>query len=35
VRAHRFYERHGWQHERTVHPSWKQGRASRIYVKEL
>lgn len=35
VGAHRFYERHGWQHERTVHPSWKQGRASRIYVKEL
>lgn len=35
VRAHRFYERHGWRHERTVHPSWKQGRASRIYVKEL
>jgi ribosomal protein S18 acetylase RimI-like enzyme len=33
--AHRFYERHGWRHERTVHPSWKQGRASRIYVKKL
>ncbi len=33
--AHRFYERHGWIHERTVHPSWKQGRASRIYVKDL
>jgi len=33
--AHRFYERHGWRHDSTVHPSWKQGRASRIYVKNL
>jgi ribosomal protein S18 acetylase RimI-like enzyme len=33
--AHRFYERHGWRHDSTVHPSWKQGRASRIYVKDL
>jgi len=35
VDAHRFYERNGWLYEKTVHPSWKQGRATRVYVKRL
>jgi GNAT superfamily N-acetyltransferase len=35
VGAHRFYERSGWTHHHTVEPAWKQGRATRIYVKEL
>jgi GNAT superfamily N-acetyltransferase len=33
--AHRFYERNGWTHHNTVNPAWKEGRATRIYVKEL
>ena len=33
--AHRFYERNGWFHEKTVYPSWKQGRATRVYLKRL
>jgi GNAT superfamily N-acetyltransferase len=35
VGAHRFYERNGWTHHDAVEPAWKQGRATRIYVKEL
>jgi len=35
VGSHRFYERNGWTHHDTVKPAWKQGRATRIYVKEL
>jgi hypothetical protein len=33
--AHRFYERNGWTHHNTINPAWKEGRATRIYVKEL
>jgi GNAT superfamily N-acetyltransferase len=33
--AHRFYERNGWVYEKTVYPSWKQERATRVYVKKL
>ena len=33
--AHRFYERHGWRHDRTVHPSWMDGAATRVYRKPL
>jgi GNAT superfamily N-acetyltransferase len=35
VGAHRFYERNGWTHHDTVEPVWKQGRPTRIYLKEL
>ncbi len=35
VGAHRFYERHGWRHARTVHPSWNEGKAMRVYEKAL
>ena len=33
--AHRFYERHGWSHERTVYPSWTQGAPTRVYCKAI
>lgn len=29
--ACRFYEREGWSHHSTAHPSWRQGRAMRVY----
>ena len=35
IAAQRFYERHNWIHERTIHPEWKQGKPRRIYVKRL
>ena len=34
-RAHRFYEREGWSHARTVYPAWRNGAPTRIYVKSL
>ncbi len=34
-RAHRFYEREGWSHERTVYPAWRNGAPMRIYGKSL
>ena len=33
--AHRLYGRNGWRHQETIHPSWADGRATRIYTKEL
>lgn len=33
--AHRMYERSGWSHHDTVHPSWREGRPTRIYTREL
>ena len=33
--ANRFYERLGWTHDRTVHPSWMDGAATRVYRKPL
>jgi GNAT superfamily N-acetyltransferase len=35
VGAHRFYESHGWRHQRTVHPSWADGRPTRVYTRGL
>ena len=35
VGAQRFYERHGWRHERTVHPGWHDGTAMRVYAMAL
>lgn len=33
--AHRFYERNGWVHTRTVYPTWKAGKRTRVYSKML
>ena len=33
--AHSIYERSGWSHHDTVHPSWREGRPTRIYTREL
>ena len=35
IRAHQFYERLGYVHERTVCPIWNQGRPMRVYCKML
>ena len=34
-RAHRFYEREGWSHARTVYPPWRNGVPIRVYVKSI
>lgn len=34
-RACRFYEREGWSHHATVHPGWRQGRATGVYRKAI
>jgi len=33
--AQRLYEREGWKHVDTIHPTWKDQRATRVYAKDL